>query len=405
MPNEVWFKQHEFLANTSRFRAFIAGRGTGKTVCGAIAALDPIYQSPNGIGMVTAPSHDAIRDSLLPVCRDYWGPRGGKFTNAAPYKCEFPNGHRVSFRSTEKPELLRGPSLSWLWMDEAGLNRKGCWGIALPALRDRKGKAAPAWITTTPKQPLRGRDNLKQILKRNQFSVVTASTFENPFTSRQYKLDLLREFSGLLKAQELDGRFVTLGAGVIKREWFHVEQYAPADLHWCRAWDPAFSSKLRADRTAGICCARAPNGHYWFRDGIAGRWEPVDARKVILDAMQSEPWPVGIESVASQSMLWKDIALDPRAAARAVEPLAVSTDKLTRALPWISRASQGMVHFVAGEWVEPWLAEVEEFPDGEHDDRVDAMSLAYELSNSSHVDTSWLDDMAARYGVAEGARA
>lgn len=395
----LWHKQDWFVRSARRFAAFIAGRGAGKTVAGACKAIPQIIATPNGLGMVTAPSHDSIRDSLLPVCRRYWEPIGGRFNDSAPYRCGFPNGHMVSFRSAEKPELARGPSLSWAWLDEAGLNRKGMWAIMLPALRF-DGKASPAWITTTPKQARKGRDDLQEILRKNRFDQVTASTWENPNLSRQYVRDLMREYSGKWLEQELEGRFVTLGAGTINRDWFlgKVVDTPPAGLRWVRAWDPAFSVRQTADRTAGIAMARDESGRIYLKDGISGRWELHERKRVILDTMASEDYEVGIAATASQSDVWRDIATDTRAARRTVTPIRETGDKMSRAMPWISRAAQGLVYLVAGAWIPHWLSIWEEFPDGEHDDEIDAVTLAYLLLDEAP-SLDWLPSAAEAIGM------
>jgi predicted phage terminase large subunit-like protein len=52
---------------------------------------------------------------------------------------------------------------------------------------------------------------------------------------------------------------------------------------------------------------------------------------------------------------------------------------LARAQPWIAKAEQGKVALVRGAWTGDFLAEVEAFPQGAHDDQVDALSGACQL--------------------------
>jgi predicted phage terminase large subunit-like protein len=54
-----------------------------------------------------------------------------------------------------------------------------------------------------------------------------------------------------------------------------------------------------------------------------------------------------------------------------------SGDKGTRANSLASTAGVGGVWLVAGAWNEPYLAELHAFPDGAHDDRVDASAGAF----------------------------
>ena len=54
-------------------------------------------------------------------------------------------------------------------------------------------------------------------------------------------------------------------------------------------------------------------------------------------------------------------------------------DKLTRALSWANRAEAGKVVLVRGPWINEFLDEVTLFPNGAHDDQVDAVSLAVQM--------------------------
>ncbi len=52
------------------------------------------------------------------------------------------------------------------------------------------------------------------------------------------------------------------------------------------------------------------------------------------------------------------------------------SDKLTRALPWISRAAAGKIHLVQGPWINEFLSECQVFTGhgDKHDDQIDAVS-------------------------------
>ena len=52
-------------------------------------------------------------------------------------------------------------------------------------------------------------------------------------------------------------------------------------------------------------------------------------------------------------------------------------DKVTRALPVSSQAEAGNIKILQAPWNEDFLREVENFPEGGHDDIVDALSGAF----------------------------
>ncbi len=60
--------------------------------------------------------------------------------------------------------------------------------------------------------------------------------------------------------------------------------------------------------------------------------------------------------------------------------MRASGDKGTRANSLASTAGVGGVWLVAGAWNEPYLAELHAFPDGSHDDRVDASAGAFNVA-------------------------
>jgi predicted phage terminase large subunit-like protein len=155
---------------------------------------------------------------------------------------------------------------------------------------------------------------------------------------------------------------------------------APEGLRWGRYWDLAASTKDAADYTVGVRAALGADGTLYLADLIRGRWEWPDARRVILQTLAAEPGVrVGIEQAGFQLAAVQDVLRDPAALGAAVRAVGVDRDKLARAQPWIARAEAGKVALVRGAWNAEFLAEAEAFPQGRHDDQVDAVSGACQL--------------------------
>ena len=55
-------------------------------------------------------------------------------------------------------------------------------------------------------------------------------------------------------------------------------------------------------------------------------------------------------------------------------------NKMIRANGWISRIDSGKVFLAKGLWKAEFIDELSVFPDGRHDDQVDAVSLAWEMT-------------------------
>ena len=211
-------KQHEFLASNAHFAAFIAGIGSGKTTTGTHRGVraafgqigTEIIPTPN-TGMVCAPTYDMINLIVVPSYYEVLGgtvDEGGLIAdyNKSEKVMTLVNGSKIVFRSTDNPERLRGPNLSWIHMDEAALMSEDVWKILFGRIR-ADGKFGYIWLTSTPA----GRNWIYQKWvqdKRNSYHLVRMHTFENIFLHHEFLQELALEYAGDYAKQELGGAFV-----------------------------------------------------------------------------------------------------------------------------------------------------------------------------------------------------
>jgi len=370
--------QAQFVRDDHRYSAFVGGIGSGKSYAGAIKAMVQELGQP-GLGLVCAPTFGMLRDASWRAALEVWAP-----ILARAYRQEMRlalrTGAEVLFRSADDPDHLRGPSVRWAWLDEGALCDAETWPIVIGRLR-QGGQAGRAWVTSTP----RGFNWVHDVFVRDanaDTALYRAATRSNPFIDERYVASLEQQYPSQFARQELQGEFITLGAGLVHREWFRLVNDAPPDLAWCRFWDLATSTKQTADYTASIRGAFDQDGTLYLADGIRGRWEWPTARRLILQQMACEPdTVVGVEQQGFQLAAVQDLLADPLTRQRTVRGVTVDRDKVSRALPWISRAEQGKVALVRGSWVAEWLAEAEAFPQGGHDDQVDATSGVVALAD------------------------
>lgn len=234
--------QYAFAASTAQFSLLLGGIGSGKSIAGAARALlaaDEVrgrsrimeMHIPN-TGMVTAPTYNILRDATIPAFREVAEGSIAHMTSTPPINAVLINGSVIYFRSAAQPELLRGPSISWWWGDEAALYSRDVWRIMIGRLRQR-GKLGYAWLTTTPK----GRNWLYQEFvqqARALYAVYRTATGDNPFIDAAYH-DMLKEsYSGDFARQELDGDFVAF-EGLVYSEFdrmAHVRTPNPSPAQW-----------------------------------------------------------------------------------------------------------------------------------------------------------------------------
>lgn len=142
------------LLRSRRFVLLRAGRQYGKSTAGFRAIAERIYQNPVkcGVGWIVCPTYPMaeqlrykMEEVLAPFIVDK---REG---NTPVYFLEPPNGwprpYRVEIKTAEKPDRLRGPTLDWMWLDEARNMDRAIWPIILPTVAVSRG---PIFATTTP---------------------------------------------------------------------------------------------------------------------------------------------------------------------------------------------------------------------------------------------------------------
>lgn len=371
---DLYPTQDDFVWDSHLFTAFIGGRGAGKTVAGAVRALALEYLTRPGLGIVVAPTYQMLMDAPWRAALELWAPLVTGI-NLSDKRMTMQSGHEVLFRSAEDPNKLRGPSASWGWIDEAAMCDAETWPILLGVLR-QGGQMGRCWVTTTPK----GFNWVHDVFvtaATDDTALYRATTQANVFTDENFKQALVSQYASQFARQELAAEFITLGAGLIKRSWFPVVERAPEGLRWVRYWDLAASSKTSADYTASVRAAEH-EGTLYLAGLIRGRWEWPETRRVILQTMAAEAdtQQVGIEAVAFQLAAVQEIQQSREAMRTAVRGIGVDRDKLSRALPWVAKAEAGHLRLVAGSAWGEFLAECDQFPEGEHDDTIDAVSGA-----------------------------
>lgn len=193
------------MLSERRYTVMDAGIGAGKTWVGAVKAIQWAARG-RATGMITAPTYRMLIDTTIPMWRSLAEPLGARFLRSDMLGV-WPNGHVTLFRSTEHPDRLRGPTLSYWWGDEAALYGPAVFPIAQGRLREVAD--AQAWLTTTPK----GRAHWiwRELLSRPRPDVlrVSAETRDNPHLPDTYIEDVYNAYQGDYARQELAGEWVS----------------------------------------------------------------------------------------------------------------------------------------------------------------------------------------------------
>ena len=137
--------QQAVLDSAARFRVVACGRRWGKTETGKLAAISVAGQG--GAAWWIMPSYTMsveVWRALKATLHGTWSEK-----NEQTRLIVLPGGGSIRVRSGDDPDSLRGASLDLAVLDEAAFLREAVWTSALrPALSDRRGRAL---FLSTPK--------------------------------------------------------------------------------------------------------------------------------------------------------------------------------------------------------------------------------------------------------------
>lgn len=296
----------------------------------------------------------------------------------------------VQFKTAEEPDALRGESIDFVVVDEAAHvpHLREIWELCLrPCLLDRRGAA---WFISTPN----GFNYFSDLFARGRDQKGWASfrypSESNPHLDIAELEDICKDMPALVKRQEMDAEFVQLAGALFKRENVRLLESEPAGVRWVRSWDLAWTEKSTSDFTCGAKVGMTADGTVVVSDMVHGRMEWPDAVRCISVTARMDGQEVrqGVECVGAQAGALQTLMRDPMLISYSLQPITVTKDKLTRALPLVARSEQGKLAIVRGTWNQKFLDELGAFPESKHDDMVDAVTGAWTLLEAPSAFTS-----------------
>lgn len=209
---------------------------------------------------------------------------------------------------------------------------------------------------------------------------IPASLDDNPSLDRATYIRSLANLDPLTRAQLLNGDWTAnaLG-GLFERAWFEIVDEAPANIPTVRYWDLA-ATELKPgtdpDWTVGAKVAYSA-GVTYVCDIRRVRAKPGDVERLVRQTAETDGRAVAVWLEQEPGSSGVNVIDHYR---RNVLPEfafygdKVTGDKTERARPLSSAAQASNVKIVRGAWNVAFLDEAESFPQGSHDDQVDAVS-------------------------------
>ena len=214
---------------------------------------------------------------------------------------------------------------------------------------------------------------------------IPASIADNPSLDRDVYERSLHELDPLTRQRLLAGDWDALAeGGMFRREWFGIIEahQVPRGLSYSRFWDRAATAPRPGtdpDYTVGALVG-LKDGVYFIRDIQRFRASSQGNEIRIRQCAEMDGRDVPIRMEQEPGSSGKDV-IDHYA--RTVlegynfKGVRSTGNKIDRAGPVASAAELGNVKLVSGHWIGDFLDEFNAFPQGPHDDQVDATSGAF----------------------------
>lgn len=178
-------------------------------------------------------------------------------------------------------------------------------------------------------------------------------------------------------AGQFQQRPAPLAGGLFKPDHIAIVDVCPPVVEWCRGWD--LGASVKGDPTASAKVGRLADGRYVVAHVTRERLEPHerDAHLKATADGDGRGMPQSIPQDPGQAGKSQVAAFARMLAGHSLHFSPETGDKTTRATPFASQVNVGNVVMVRGPWNQAFIDEMRLFPNGSHDDQVDAASRAF----------------------------
>ena len=398
--------QQEVFKDTARFKVVAAGRRCGKSRMAAITLLIEGLRCPQGsavlyVSPTMGQSRQIIWDLLLDLGREVI-----QNSHVNNLDITLINGARIYVRGADRPDTLRGVSLTYAVLDEVADIKPEAWEQVIRAsLSDKKGRAL---FIGTPKGRNWFYDTFK--LGENESDPDWKSwhftTQDNPLIDPTEIESAKKTLSTFAFKQEYMASFSNAGSDVFKEEWIkygeepqHGSYYIAIDLAgFEEVAKQAGNAKKRLDESA-ICVVKVTEDGKWFVDKmIHGRWDiRTTAVNILMAIREYKPLCVGIERGAHKNAVLpylSDLMRKNNIYAH-IEDMTHGNRKKADRLIWAlqGRFEHGRIILNSKENWDEFVDQLLLFPaQGVHDDLPDALSYIDQIAVTSYFEEDDTDE-------------
>ena len=398
--------QQEVFKDKTRFKVVAAGRRCGKSRMAAVSLLIEGLKCPQGsavlyVSPTMGQSRQIIWDLLLDLGREVI--QGSHVNNL---DITLINGARIYVRGADRPDTLRGVSLTYAVLDEVADIKPEAWEQVIRAsLSDKKGRAL---FIGTPK----GRNWFFDTFKLGEegtdpdWKSWHFTTADNPLIDASEIESAKKTLSSFAFKQEYMASFSNAGSDMFKEEWIkygvepeHGSYFVSIDLAgFEEVAKQAGNAKKRLDESA-ICIVKVTDDGKWFvKEIIHGRWDIREtAAKILMAIRDYRPSSVGIERGALKNAVLpylSDLMRKNNVYAHIVDLTHGNRKKADRII-WSlqGRFEHGRIVLNSEENWDDFIDQLLMFPaNGVHDDLPDALSYMDQLAITSYFEQDEEDE-------------
>jgi hypothetical protein len=398
--------QQEVFKDTTRFKVVAAGRRCGKSRMAAVTLLIEGLKCPQGsavlyVSPTMGQSRQIIWDLLLDLGREVI-----QSSHVNNLDITLINGARIYVRGADRPDTLRGVSLTYAVLDEVADIKPEAWEQVIRAsLSDKRGRAL---FIGTPK----GRNWFYDTFKLGEseddpdWKSWHFTTADNPLIDAKEIESAKKTLSTFAFKQEYMASFTNAGSDIFKEEWikYGVEPdygsyFIAVDLAgFEEVAKQAANSKKRLDESA-ISIVKVTDDGKWFVKKIEhGRWDIREtAAKILMAIRDYRPLSVGIERGALKNAVLpylSDLMRKNNTFAHIVDLTHGNRKKADRII-WAlqGRFEHGRIVLNSEEDWDEFVDQLILFPaQGVHDDLPDSLSYIDQLAVTSYMEEDDSED-------------
>jgi predicted phage terminase large subunit-like protein len=392
IPAEPTTKQIELLTSNDRELLFGGAAGGGKSIGLTMAALqyvnEPTYNAllvRKTYGMLSQPG------ALMDIMKE-WIQGKGVHWDHIENLLTFPSGAQLKFgyfRNDADRDQYQGANYHFIGVDELTQFEEDQYLWLYSRNRAPVKDDIPIRIWSTSNPGSKGHLWVKQrfIEESNENRRYIPSRLgDNPHLSYEEYSKTLMQLDPITRQQLLEGNWEVMATGgYFYRKWFSpFLKEAPLGTK-VRFWDLAASPKTATtdpDWTAGALVSKDKDGIYYLEHLVRTQDTAQAVEKLIRQTADEDGPEVSVvleQEPGASGLQVLDYYRRHVLADRNLRAYKPSGPKESRIAIVSSHAEAHNLKIVQGSWIRDFLDEAELFPEGTHDDQLDAVAGAISM--------------------------